>query len=110
MGCIFAELIFLRPIFSEQNSQDQLKTIFNKIGLDDKQIVQMSNYKTQTELKQRQEDKAFWEPYKVELGEEGYELLEKMLKIVPSERISIEEIIYHSFFDELRSPLSLFSN
>lgn len=88
-----------------------MSCIIEGLGLTEKEIKtvhELYELKDNLSIKTREENK--WKTFEQKLGEDGIDLLERMLKFLPLDRIGIEEIIYHPFFDEVRGAMSLFSN
>lgn len=105
-GCIFAEMVTGKPLFTGINENDQLKKIFKIMGT--------PNVKTFPNLVNLPE----WNPDNFEvypaqdlkkfvptLDNDGYDLLKKMLVIDPSERITCDEALQHKYFDEIQNSV-----
>eukprot|EP01088_Endostelium_zonatum_P015848 TRINITY_DN4052_c0_g1_i1.p1 TRINITY_DN4052_c0_g1~~TRINITY_DN4052_c0_g1_i1.p1 ORF type:complete len:352 (+),score=71.40 TRINITY_DN4052_c0_g1_i1:217-1272(+) len=109
IGCIFAETITSRPLFRGSDDKDQVKAIFKKMGT--------PSEKTWPGLKELSGAKnANWKVYEsIPLRDlvpgltedSGYDLLDKMLRYEPSERISAEAALSHPYFNEVILPKSL---
>lgn len=91
IGCIFAEIVNRRPLFAGQNEEDQLMKIFKGRGTPDAEewpgLKDLPLYKPD------------YPQYKGELlsklvpalDEQGLDLMDKMLKCNPAERITAKE-------------------
>lgn len=99
LGCLFAEFYKLKPIFAGSSSSDQLKRYIEAMG-----SSQINSWKEGKKLM-----KKFWgtksksvSPKLQELvgdiPHEALDLLNKMLHINPSKRISLDKVLKHSFF------------
>lgn len=102
IGCIFGEMVNGKALFQGQNEQDQLKKIFKIRGTpDEKSYPDLKNLNEWTSNDYeiyKKEDLAKICP---KLDNLGIDLLEKMLKINPAERISTEEALNHPYFNDL---------
>jgi len=103
-GCIFAEMATGRPLFPGSNSTDQLLRIFKKLGTPTEEIwpgVQnLSEYK---------EDFPQYPAIAIRtlvpgLDDNGYDLLQQMLRYNPSERITAADALHHPYFVDVVSP------
>ena len=103
IGCIFAEMITGKPLFTGINESDQLKKIFRIMGT--------PNTKTYPNLKNLPE----WKPDNYEvcetqdlkkfvptLDDNGFDLLSQMLIIDPDKRIDCEGALKHKYFDDIQ--------
>lgn len=102
IGCIFAEMVNGTPFFQGQDDSNQLIEIFKKRGTPDE--------KTYPELLElpdwvnKEYEKYNGEPLKdlvPKLDSLGLDLLDKMLKINPKERITLDECLIHPYFKDL---------
>jgi serine/threonine protein kinase len=100
-GCIIAEMITRSPLFAGDSEIDELFSIFRVLG-----TVSEENFKGVSALPLWSEQFPKWK--KKKLGEviKGadsicLDLIEKMLKYDPVERISAREALDHPWFDDL---------
>lgn len=110
VGCIFAELILLYPLFPGKNNQDQVRRIFKVLGTPS---IELLNYLTNSpnsstggSIPDWISSFPFYEPIPWEklfpsLPPSGLNLIARMLDYRPAMRISAKEALEHSFFDDL---------
>lgn len=112
IGCIFVEMINLKPLFPGNSEQDQLKKIFKVMG-----TPTVEKWPTVTELSE-------WKPENFEkypgiplsslvpkLEPEGLDLLDKLLRCNPSERITAKKALEHPYFADIPDSLKkLYTN
>jgi cyclin-dependent kinase 2 len=105
IGCIFAELVNKRPLFPGDCEIDELFRIFRTLGTPDENvwpgISQLPSYKTSF---------PHWRPRSLaqvvpDLDPLGLDLLSKMLKYAPGERISAKRALKHPYFDDIDKSL-----
>lgn len=105
VGCIIAEILLGKPIFTGESSSDQLVEIIKILGTPTKtQIAQMNpNYKDNKfpfiqpiVWKNVFKDKV--------VSDEYIDLVSKLLLYDPKSRLSAMRALCHPFFNELRSP------
>jgi len=88
IGCIFVEMILLKPLFPGQSEENQLDKIFEKIGTPDpktwKELKDLEVWKAQ---KFKSYKRVPWEKIVPTLDKDGIDLLSQMLKPNPKERI-----------------------
>ncbi|CAL9003091.1 unnamed protein product [Prunus brigantina] len=100
VGCIFAEMVRRQALFPGDSEFQQLLHIFRLLGTPtDKQWPGVSALRDWHVYPQ-------WLPQNLAravpaLGPDGVDLLEKMLKYDPAERISAKAALDHSYFDSL---------
>jgi len=90
-GCVFAEMLTGKILFSGENDLDQLNVICSAYGL--------------TPENMDTENSSFPEHLFDGLPPEVIDLLSRMLCIKPEERITITEALQHPFLSELHDPL-----
>lgn len=102
IGCIFAEMVNGKALFQGINESDQLKKIFKIRGTPDEknypEVVELPEWGNNEFEVCKKEDLSKLFP---KLDNSGVDLLEKMLKINPAERITSEEALLHPYFNEL---------
>ncbi|KAK1287750.1 Cyclin-dependent kinase C-1 [Acorus calamus] len=99
VGCIFAELLHGKPILPGKNEQEQLNKIFELCGSPDEvnwpgvsKIPWYNNFKPSRPLKRRVR-----EVFKL-FDRHALELLERMLTLDPSQRISAKDALDAEYF------------
>jgi len=107
-GCIFVEMATGRPLFPGSGDQDQLVRIFKILGTPTvatwPSIVDTPAYKRGYDMPQHAEIKlANVVPT---LEPQGIDLLERMLKYEPSQRITANDALTHPYFDGLPASIT----
>ncbi|KAG5634966.1 hypothetical protein H0H81_000202 [Sphagnurus paluster] len=99
-GCIFAEMITGTPLFRGRDNQDQLLHIMRIIGTpSDAQFRKMLKDSPEIQVKQFQRyPKLNLEQVLPKASREAIDLLEKLIKFDPTERISANEALNHPYF------------
>lgn len=100
LGCIFAEMMMLRPMFQGDSEIDQLYRIFRQFGTPDettwKNITQLPDYKDTFPKWERQ-----GLPNRFYSDNDAVELFQMMTKYDPDQRISAKDAIAHRYFDDV---------
>ncbi|KAI9205952.1 kinase-like domain-containing protein [Polychytrium aggregatum] len=131
VGCIFAELLMLRPIFKGEEAKmdskkvipfqkDQMMQIITVLGTPTKErwpgIEHMPEYVNLKGLLQRPQDgpggphnqsndlRKFYSTYASSKCEEGMNLLQAMLEYDPNKRITADEALVHPYFSNDPRP------
>ncbi|XP_052805726.1 cyclin-dependent kinase 2-like [Mya arenaria] len=98
LGCIFAEMITRRPLFPGDSEIDQLFRIFRTLGTPDETIwpnvTQLPDFKSSFP-KWPQQPVSSILPH---LCPDGQDLLTKMMKYEPSQRVSAKTALSHPYF------------
>lgn len=113
VGAIFAEFVCARTLFRADNELDQLRNIFESLGMPSESTMPGWDRKysrgplprfekppTRT-LSRRFSANPNSSRY---LSDKGYQLLKRMLCFDPNRRISAEEALSHEWFDEKPRP------
>lgn len=104
IGCIFAELLDRKPLFSGKNTAEQIDQIISILGTPKIEDI----YKNESISKGREiiyksgvVEKLPWEKIFPNASSTAVDLLDKMLQFEPDKRITIEEAIKHDYFKDL---------
>ena len=106
LGCIFAELATLRPLFPGDSEIHQLFTIFRVLGTPDENtwdgVADLPDYKPVFPQWKRQDLS------KLVPGVDavGIDLLGKMLEYHPQDRIHAHAALQHPWFDDIREEMT----
>lgn len=105
IGCIFAEMITGKALFTGLNDPDQIKKIFKVIGTPSEEAF--PNLK---KLSGWNEEYSGYPPqnlrqYVPNIEDDGFDLLCKMIEPNPEKRIGSDEALSHCYFDEIRSTI-----
>ncbi|XP_012524249.1 cyclin-dependent kinase 11B isoform X4 [Monomorium pharaonis] len=107
VGCIFAELLRMEPLFPGKSDIDQLNKIFKELGTPSERIwpgytklpivqkIPFAHYPVNN-LRQR---------FSLSLSDLGVELLNKFLTYDPRQRVTAEDALNHGYFTEAPLPI-----
>ena len=105
MGCIFAELVLLAPLFPSDSEIDHLFKVFQLLGTpgEGSGVTSLPNFRNNFPKwnKNVLASKFVGTP----LDSVGLDLLSSMLQINPANRISAHESLNHPYFDEIKQNL-----
>ena len=100
IGCIFAEMINQAPLFPGDSEIDQLFRIFRVLGTPDDDtwpsVTTLPDYKAQFPKWRAKE----WKDITPALDPDGVDLLRRLLRYTPHERISARDACAHTWFDD----------
>jgi cyclin-dependent kinase len=106
IGCIFAEMVSGKALFTGVSDQDQIKKIFRIMGTPTEKsynnIIKLPDWDPEFFEDFPKQDLKQYAPG---LEDDGFDLLEKMLKIDPDKRICTEEALSHSYFKEIQDTI-----
>jgi serine/threonine protein kinase len=104
VGCIFFELIRLRPLFEANDEISMLKIIFNTLGSPDETTwpgySQLPSVRRGIKCPVTASEGDLREKFHISknlLDDSGYDLMMKMLRYAPEERIKAEEALRHPY-------------
>lgn len=101
VGCIFAELVTKRTLFSGDCEIDQLFRIFRTLGTPNEEswpgVSQLPDYKTAFPQCKPQNPSTILP----QLDSLGLDLFSKMMRYPPGERITAKDALKHPYFDDL---------
>nr|P54664.1 RecName: Full=Cell division control protein 2 homolog 1 [Trypanosoma congolense]CAA82956.1 cdc2-related kinase [Trypanosoma congolense]CCC93329.1 cell division protein kinase 2 homolog 1 [Trypanosoma congolense IL3000] len=109
VGCIFAEMAIGAPLFAGKNDADQLLRIFRFLGTPSSQVwPSMNLYPNSTNMLSKPEfqqnliatcDEQFQtHPAYAKLGPQGIDLLRRLLRYEPGERLTAAQALEHPYF------------
>lgn len=106
IGCIFAEMVTGKALFTGLNDSDQVKKIFKIIGTpsneDFPDMKKLSGWNAEEYDEYPPQDLKQYVPT---LEDEGFKLLTAMLQANPDKRISTENALTHPYFDEIKETV-----
>ncbi|KAF9244861.1 kinase-like domain-containing protein [Melanogaster broomeanus] len=118
VGCVFAELASLRPIFKGEEAKldskknvpfqrDQLLKIFEVLGTPDEKdwpgVCDMPEYQNMKRLDPYQNRLAEWCQSRIR-SQQGHELLRQLFAYDPEQRLTAKEALMHRWFQEDPRP------
>ena len=105
IGCIFAEMVTGKALFTGLNETDQTKKIFKIIGTPSEEyfpnLKKLSGWSEEFDKFPGQNIKQ----YVPSLENDGYDLLISMLQANPDKRITTEDALNHSYFNEIKDSI-----
>jgi cyclin-dependent kinase len=106
IGCIFAELVNMKPLFPGSSEKDQIVKIFKLMGTPTVEkwsgLTDLSEWKTENFEIFKGEELSKICP---RLDEDGLDLLDKFLRSNPAERITAKDTLNHPFFKDIPDGL-----
>ncbi|CCW61215.1 unnamed protein product [Phytomonas sp. EM1] len=104
VGCIFGEMMLGEPIFRGENSTDQLHEIVKILGRPTPEELQKLN-QNRLDIPLPNSSRVPWsEVFLYPHPPEAYNLLGKLLRYLPEQRLASFEALCHPYFDELHDP------
>lgn len=105
-----AEMLMGKPLFQGKNSADQLVEIIKVLGTPTLEQVHTLNEQYK-DFKFPQIKAVPWSSIiPLRAGADAIDLISKLLKYTPKERIGLWEAMNHPYFDELRDPQTKLPN
>ncbi|KAF4550916.1 Serine/threonine-protein kinase ppk23-like protein [Elsinoe fawcettii] len=110
LGCVFAELLTREPVLPGRNEVDQLAKIFELVGLPTekswsgwRRLPNARTIKTPSSSSKEKERGKLRSMFG-SLTKAGRNLLEDLLLLDPSKRLTVEEVLDHEYFTEDPKP------
>ena len=101
VGCIFAELARKQPLFPGDSEVQQLLHIFKLLGTPNEQVwpgvTSLKDWHAVPQWKPQELSKFY-----PELDTQGIDLMKKMLRYAPADRITAKDALLHPYFDGVR--------
>lgn len=101
VGCIFAEMVNGTPLFPGTSDEDQLLKIFKVLGTPSQhywpQVVDLPEWKSDFPRYETQS----WHTILPTLDPSGIDLMSRMLRFDPHQRISARQAMEHDYFRDL---------
>lgn len=109
-GCVFAELMTMKPLFPGKSEIDQINRIFKELGTPSNKI--WPGPPAYSELPQVKKMNIADHPYSIlrnrfgtNFTDVGYDLLNRLLTYDPKKRITAHESLQHEYFNESPKPV-----
>ena len=108
MGCVIAELVLNRPIFTGKSATDQLLEIIKVLGTPTfEQMKAMKGKMINSSKLPKYEKKPWKDVFKDKCNDELFmDLVENLLVYEPLKRFKPYQALCHPFFDELKQKVS----
>lgn len=101
LGCIFAEMLTRKALFSGDSEIDQLYRIFRTMGTPDESIwpgvTKLQDYKAGFPCWAKQE----WQEILPKVDSKSMELFARMVVFDPDKRITAKQALLHTYFDDV---------
>jgi len=111
IGCIFVEMVNQKPLFPGSSEQDELKKIFKVMGTPDPAkwpgLAELPEWKPENFEKYPGESLSKICP---KMDADALDLLDKMLRCNPTERITAKAALSHPFFKDIPENLKKLYN
>ncbi|KAJ0398376.1 hypothetical protein ATCC90586_000713 [Pythium insidiosum] len=115
VGCIFAEILLMKPLFPGRGEIDQMDQIFKELGSPSEEnwpgflaLPNAQSIKWKWPKKSRLREKfpltASFSGGGCSLSNAGFDLLSQLLALDPAKRISAKEALRHEYFREAPAP------
>mmetsp|Transcript_36589 Transcript_36589/g.97851 ORF Transcript_36589/g.97851 Transcript_36589/m.97851 type:complete len:222 (-) Transcript_36589:806-1471(-) len=114
IGCIFAEMTTLQPLFPGDSEIDELFRIFRTCGTPSEDQESDTFWPGVSALENWKDVFPCWKPHNLNritprLSEDGVDLLEKLITYDPQRRISMQDALEHPYLQNVGRP-ARFSN
>ncbi|XP_037031747.1 MAPK/MAK/MRK overlapping kinase-like isoform X2 [Bradysia coprophila] len=104
LGCIFYEILTLKPLFPGENQTDQLNKIHSALGSPSKDVLRRLKHLDSSVVFQAKKGTGLHSL--AMLSGDGMDIWRKMLEYRADLRINAFQMFEHSYFDSLRSSKS----
>jgi len=104
LGCIFCEIINLKPLFKGSNSNDQVRQIINIMGFPAHEDLAARTLHTAARKFLRSLRSApghSWQSMVPSATSEGLDMISQLLQFFPEKRITAKECLHHGYFSKL---------
>ncbi|XP_044488356.1 cell division control protein 2 homolog isoform X2 [Mangifera indica] len=102
IGCIFAEMVLLKPLFGSADEFHETVKIFRLMGLPNEET--MPGVTAEYEFLHcftKSKPKDLSPVFRSHLEPAGFDLLMRMLRLNPSERITVDQALRHEYFKNM---------
>lgn len=103
LGCVFYELLTLKPLFAGENEIDQLHRIHNVLGVPSERILKSLQHVNVSYTFPAWKKPIGLHTLVPALSENGLDILRQMLQYLPRLRITTARLCEHGYFNDLRS-------
>jgi glycogen synthase kinase 3 beta len=103
-GCVFAEMILGQPIFPGESNVDQLVEIIKVVGTPTREEIYAMNPNYTDFHFPAIKPHPWAKVFKSRAPPEAVDLISKLLRYSPTQRLTPLQACAHPFFDELRDP------
>jgi len=115
IGCIFAEMTTLQPLFPGDSEIDELFRIFRTCGTPSEDEESDTFWPGVSELENWKDVFPSWKPHNLQritprLNEDGVDLLEKLITYDPHRRISMQDALRHPYLANNSAQPTFLSN
>ncbi|GMF24449.1 unnamed protein product [Phytophthora lilii] len=117
VGCIFAEMLLMKPLFTGRGELDQTDQIFKLLGapneknwpgvdedVPDANVSVRGKWPKHSRLRDKFPLAATFSGSGCSLSKAGFDLLSRMLALSPRQRISAKDALAHEYFQESPPP------